>query len=167
MSTRESRSSINFSENRPLSSGFGLIQLATLEGVLDLIVPPSADGRMPGATEVGVPAYRLAHCADALPILCTELDRLDAQAHARCGQPFAALGADDRQALVDGMRAQDADFMSRLALETLTCYYQHDRVLAALGMELRSPAPQGYKVISGDLMLLAPVRNRGKMYRDA
>jgi len=57
--------------------------------------------------------------------------------------------------------------MSRLALETVTCYDQHDRVLAALGMALRSPAPQGFKVISGDLMLLAPVSRRGKMYRDA
>jgi hypothetical protein len=78
-----------------------------------------------------------------------------------------ATGAGDRQALVDGMRALDADFMSRLALETVTCYDQHDRVLAALGMALRSPAPQGFKVISGDLMLLAPVSRRGKMYRDA
>ena len=78
-----------------------------------------------------------------------------------------ASGAGDRQAFVDGMRAQDPDFMSRLALETVTCHDQYDRVLAAVGMALRSPAPQGFKVISGDLMLLAPVRKRGKMYRDA
>ena len=78
-----------------------------------------------------------------------------------------ATGAGDRQALVDGMRALDDDFMSRLALETVTCFDQHDRVLAAVGMALRSPAPQGFKVISGDLMLLTPVRKRGKMYRDA
>jgi hypothetical protein len=167
MSTPELSPSINPLENHASGGGLSPIQLATLEVVLDLIVPPSADGRMPGATEVGVPAYLLAHCADALPILREELDRLDAQAQAGCGQPFAAIGADDRQALVDAMRAQEPEFMSRLALETVTCYYQHDRVLAALGMEVRSPAPQGFKVISGDLMLLAPVRKRGKMYRDA
>jgi hypothetical protein len=57
--------------------------------------------------------------------------------------------------------------MSRLALETVTCYYQHDRVLEALGMETRAPYPQGFQVIAGDLALLAPVRRRGKVYRDA
>jgi Gluconate 2-dehydrogenase subunit 3 len=154
------------SERLASGSGFSPAQCATLECVLDLIVPPSEDGRMPGATEVGVPAYLLAHCADALPVLRDELDWLDAQSKAGFGQPFASLGAADRQAIVDATRAQTPDFMSRLALETVTCYYQHDRVLAALGMEVRPPAPQGFKVISGDLMLLAPVRKRGKMYRD-
>jgi hypothetical protein len=159
--------SIEPSDSLVSASGLTSAQSATLECVLDLIVPPSADGRMPGASEVGVPAYLLAQCADALPILREELDRLDAQAQTLSGQPFAALGSDDRQALIETMRAQEPEFMSRLALETVTCYYQHDRVLAALGREVRSPAPQGFKVISGDLMLLAPVRKRGKMYRDA
>jgi hypothetical protein len=167
MSIPELSPSVNLPGNQASDIGLSPVQLATLELVLDLIVPPSADGRMPGATEVGVPAYLLAHCADALPILRNELDQLDAQAQAVCGQPFAALVAGDRQALVDALRTQHSDFMSRLALETVTCYYQHDRVVDALGMEVRSPAPLGFKVISGDLMLLAPVRKRGKMYRDA
>ncbi len=167
MSSPELTPPIDLSQNPVSASGLSAAQHASLELVLDLIVPPSADGRMPGASEVGVPAYLLAHCVDALPTLREELDHLDAQAQAVIGQSFAALGADDRQALVETLRAQDAEFMSRLALETVTCYYQHDRVLAALGMEIRSPAPQGFKVISGDLMLLAPVRKRGKMYRDA
>lgn len=167
MSTPELTPSIEPSEGLVSGGGLSPAQGATLECVLDLIVPPSADGRMPGAAEVGVPAYLQAHCAEALPNLREELDRLEAQAQTGFGQPFAAIGAVDRQALVDAMRAQEPDFMSRLALETVTCYYQHDRVLAALGMDVRSPAPQGFKVISGDLMLLAPVRKRGKMYRDA
>jgi hypothetical protein len=167
MSTAELTSSIEPSESLVSVGGLSPAQGATLECVLDLIVPPSADRRMPGATEVGVPAYLRAHCAEALPILREELDRLEAQAQTGFGQPFAVIGAVDRQVLVDAMRAQEPDFMSRLALETVTCYYQHDRVLAALGMDVRSPAPQGFKVISGDLMLLAPVRKRGMIYRDA
>lgn len=167
MSRPELTPSIDLSQDPASGSDLTAAQRAALEQVLDLIVPPSADGRMPGASEVGVPAYLLAHCADALPTLRDELDRLDAQAQSLNGQPFSRLGANERQALVETLRAHDAEFMSRLALETVTCYYQHDRVLAALGMEVRSPAPQGFKVISGDLMLLAPVRKRGKMYRDA
>jgi hypothetical protein len=42
--------------SQPLTSG----QRASLDIVLDMIVPPSADGRMPGAAEVGVPAYVVA-----------------------------------------------------------------------------------------------------------
>ncbi len=167
MSRPELTPLIDLSQDPASGSDLTAAQRAALEQVLDLIVPPSADGRMPGASEVGVPAYLLAHCADALPTLRDELDRLDAQAQFLNGQPFSRLGANERQALVETLRAHDAEFMSRLALETVTCYYQHDRVLAALGMEVRSPAPQGFKVISGDLMLLAPVRKRGKMYRDA
>jgi hypothetical protein len=141
-------------------------QRATLDAVLDLIVPPSADGRMPGAAEVGVPAWLVAEAPDALPRLCEELDELDRRARERFASGFAVLAADQRQSLVDAIRSKDPSFMSRLALETVTCYYLHDRVVEGLGMELRPPAPKGYQVVKGDLSLLAPVRARGKIWRD-
>ncbi len=61
-------------------------QLAILDRVLNLIVPPSADGRMPGAAEVGVPAYLLAEAPDALPGLRAELDELERGARAFCAR---------------------------------------------------------------------------------
>jgi len=140
---------------------------ATLDAVLNLIVPPSADARLPGAAEVGVPEYLLAEARDALPELRRELDELDARALAAFSQAFAALDPARREALVGELRARDPSFMSRLALETVTCYYMHDRVLEGLGMEARPPAPKGYQVMMGDLTLLAPVRARGKIWRDA
>ena len=142
-------------------------QSAILDLVLDLILPPSAERRLPGAAELGVPAYLAAQAPEALPLIAPELDALEARARDQHAQGFATLPAAQRQALVDSLRAQDASFMSRLALETVTCYYQHDRVLEALGMETRAPYPQGFQVIAGDLALLAPVRRRGKVYRDA
>lgn len=142
-------------------------QRATLDIVLDLIVPPTPDGRMPGAAQVGVPEWLMTQATDALPALRNELDRLDALSHARSGSAFASLDSRGRQALVDEQRALDPAFLSRLALETVTCYYQHDRVLTGLGQELRAPYPKGYQVLSGDLALLQPVRQRGKIYRDA
>ena len=142
-------------------------QAAVLALVLDLIVPPSADGRLPGAAELGVAGYLATQAADVLPRLRQELDALETQCRERFAQGFCALAAAQRQALVDEIRGRDATFMSRLALETVTCYYQHDRVLEALGIETRPPYPQGFQVIAGDLGLLAPVRRRGKLYRDA
>jgi hypothetical protein len=47
------------------------------------------------------------------------------------------------------------------------CYYRDDRVMRAIGMEVRAPYPLGFKVEQGDLSLLEPVRLRGKKYRDA
>jgi Gluconate 2-dehydrogenase subunit 3 len=142
-------------------------QSATLDAVLNLIVPASADGRMPGAAEVGVPAYFLAEAADALPELREELDELERRANARFARGYAALKQHERQSLLGELRAQAPAFMNRLAMETLACYYQHERVLAGLGMEARPPYPKGYQVAPGDLSLLAPVRARGKIYRDA
>jgi hypothetical protein len=142
-------------------------QRATLDAVLDLIVPPSTDGRMPGAAEVGVPEWMAAQVPDAFPRLCDELDELDRRAREAHARGFAELDSPRRQALVDAIRAASPSFMSRLAVETVTCYYLHDRVLQGLGMELRPPAPKGYQVVQGDLSLLAPVRARGRIWRDA
>ncbi len=142
-------------------------QRATLDIVLDLIVPPTPDGRMPGAAQVGVAGWLVSQAPDALPALRSELDQLDNLARERRGSAFASLDPAARQALVDGQRAANPGFLARLALETVTCYYQHDRVLQGLGQELRAPYPKGYQVLSGDLALLQPVRQRGKIYRDA
>jgi len=57
--------------------------------------------------------------------------------------------------------------LQRLALETVTCYYQQDGVIERLGMEPRPPYPKGYQVLPGDLTLLNPVTARGRIYRDA
>lgn len=141
-------------------------QRASLDSVLNLIIPPSADGRMPGAAEVGVPAYLAAEAPDALPVLCRELEELDRQSRERFARGFAELEASECKSLVDAMREQDPSFMSGLVHELLACYYQHDRVLEGLGIEARPPFPKGYQIAQGDLRLLAPVLARGKMYRD-
>jgi hypothetical protein len=114
-----------------------------------------------------VPAYLLAEAADALPVLREELDELERRSGARFARRFAALEQGERKVLVDDLRAQAPSFMNRLAMETLACYYQHERVLAGLGLEARPPYPKGYQVVQGDLSLLDPVRARGKIYRDA
>jgi hypothetical protein len=146
---------------------FSETERATLDAVLDLIVPPHAGRGLPGASAVGVPAHLAARAPDALPALRDELDALDCAARKRHGHGFAALAPAARQSLVDAIRAAEPAFMSRLAIETVTCYYLDDRVLAAIGMEARPPWPKGYTVMKGDLALLEPVRARGRIWRDA
>ncbi len=142
-------------------------QRVILDIVLNMIVPPSADGRMPGAAEVGVPAYLVAEAADALPLLRQELEQIERRSRERFARGFAELEQGERKNLIGEMRAQASAFMHRLAMETLACYYQHERVVEGLGREARAPYPKGYQVVPGDLSLLEPVRARGKIYRDA
>jgi hypothetical protein len=54
-----------------------------------------------------------------------------------------------------------------LVFQAYCAYYQHPRVIAALGLAVRPPHPDGYALEQPDLdALLAPVRERGRRYRE-
>lgn len=135
--------------------------------VLDLIVPASADGRRPSAADIDVLGYIRDVEGQTLDALRADLDRLDAEAMETHGRAFASLDPTIRQGLVDALREREPHFLRTLAMQTVTCYYQDDRVLEAIGVGARPPFPKGYEVPSGDLSLLEPVRRRGKVYREA
>ena len=148
------------------SRALSATQRATLEVTLNLIVPPSEDGRMPGAAEYDVFAYFCEFAPQALPVLLGELDELERIAQAQHKASFSSLGDERAKAITDERRAADPQFMSELARQTVSCYYQQDRVVVGIGMQARPPFPQGYEVHIGDLSLLDPVRARGQVYRD-
>jgi len=139
----------------------------TLRVVLDLLVPASTDGRLPGAGELPEVLSHIERMQAELPALRDGLDALQRGAIARHGAGFAALDQASRSTLFDEFAAREPALLQRLGLETVTCYYQQDRVIEGLGMEARPPFPTGYQVIAGDLTLLKPVIARGKIYRDA
>lgn len=135
--------------------------------LLGMIVPASADGRKPSAAQVDVLGYIVEHESGVLPTLRAELRAVDARAQAETGCAFLDLTAAEQQATVAAARAEAPEFLRGLALCAVTRYYQDGRVLEALGMKARPPFPEGYEVPSGDLSLLAPVRRRGAIYRQA
>jgi hypothetical protein len=151
------------SADAPLSSA----RRETLRVLLAMLVPASPDGRMPAAVDLPQVLQHVAHLAAEVPALTDGLDRLEHEAIARHGAAFAILDHDSRATLLDGFGARHPAVLQRLALETVTCYYQQDGVLERLGMEARPPYPNGYQVLAGDLTLLNAVRARGKTYRDA
>jgi len=141
-------------------------QQRVLAIVLDLIIPASEDGQRPSAADVDVLGYIRESESHTLDGLRAELDQLDAEAFESQGEAFTSLDPATRKALVDAKREREPHFMRTLAMQTVTCYYQDDRVLEAIGVGARPPYPQGYEVPSGDLTLLEPVRRRGKVYRE-
>ena len=146
-----------------MSGGFNAGQRATLVAVLDTLVPPGADGRLPGAGELGVAAHvdrALAMLPDLRSMVREGLRELEQAAESRHGRRFTALSRAERAALV-----AEQSFTFPLTLHTYVGYYQAPRVVAALGMEPRPPHPQGYAMEPSDLSLLDPVRKRAPFYR--
>ena len=81
------------------------------------------------------------------------------------------MGVDELEAsalkeLVDELRAGEPHFAANIVLQAVSSYYQDDRVVTALGWEARPPYPKGYDVVQGDLSLLEPAIQRGKIYRE-
>jgi hypothetical protein len=140
-------------------------QRATLDCVLDEIVPPSADGRMPGAGSLGLAAgveAMLARNPGAVAALGEALAALEGQGEAR----FSALAPPQRLAALNEFTARNPGFVPGLLFATYARYYQEPRVLEALGLEARPPHPGGHVLEPGDWSLLDAVRRRGKIYRD-
>ena len=157
----------NPDQTRGGSAALSPAQHDTLRVMLNLIIPPSDDGHMPGAADYDVWGYICDAASGHADGIRDQLDRLGRHVHERSGRQLASLNASDAQAMVDEIRVADPGFLADLAVQTINCYYQQDRVLEAIGMEARAPYPKGYEVESGDLSLLDPVRRRGKVYRDA
>ncbi len=137
----------------------------TLDAVLEVIIPANEERTLPSAREVGVPDYLQAHAGDYWQPLASDLDRLDEFAYRQFAQNFADLSVAERARVAHLMRNGDPGFLRRLALEAVTCYYQDDRVMLALGLEPRAPAPKGYDAYAGDFSLVEPVVARGEIWR--
>ncbi len=150
--------------NATKMAGFSADELLVLTSVLDELIPPSADGRLPGAGQVGVAPLldeSLQKMPDLKAMIAQGLADLDRVAHERKATPFAALAKDDKLQLLN-----EQGFIFPLMLQTYIAYYQHPRVIAALGLEARPPHPTGYQMPPNDLSLLDAVRRRPKGYRE-
>ena len=153
----------------PGRAGLSPDERRTLTSVLDELVPPSADGRLPGAGELGLAGHveAVLHRAPELrPIVARGLAALDAFARGRSARDFAALPRELRLEALNGLAATEPECLPSLVFHTYTGYYQERRVLEGLGLEARPPHPKGHALETGDLGLLEPVRRRGKLYRD-
>ena len=151
-------------DNKIISETLNEGQALALTSLLNLIIPPSGDGKMPGAAEVDFLAYL--QKLGLILWLQTGLLSLIEESRQKFDREFSGLGVHEQMQLIDGLRSRLAQFFRRLTALVVQCYYQHDRVLLAIGLEARPPFPLGYHLADGDLTLLEPVYERGQLYRD-
>lgn len=148
--------------------GFTADEAALLASLLDEVIPPSADGRLPGAGALDlVPhmARAVRQTAMMRPVVEYGLGALADLARKKHADGWPALSADDRRAVFHEFAAGDQFFMPALLFLVYSGYYQHPRVVEALGLEARAPHPQGYAMEPDDWTLLEPVRRRGPTSR--
>jgi hypothetical protein len=149
--------------SEPPDPVFSPEEIRTLSSVLDVIVPPSRDGGLPGAGELGLEA----NVTDAVrknpllrPVLAQGLARLEEQARGRGFASFSTAPHASQTDLVKDLTGEAAQLVPALLFPTYIAYYQHPRVLVALGREARPPFPKGYTMAPFDPSLLDPVRTR-------
>ena len=146
------------------NSGFSKDAQRALASVLDEIIPPSDDGRLPGAGEIGIADYvaeALQKTPELRAMIAQGLADLDDLARRRRAPDFAALPREDKLQLLN-----EWGFVLPLSLHAFVGYYQHPRVVEALGLDPRPPHPKGYEMEPNDLTLLDAVRRRPKLYRE-
>lgn len=144
-------------------------QERALSAVLDEIVPPGADGRMPGAGELGIArhiARVMSEDAGLRSVVVQGLAALGELARALGFPSFDALPGPRRLGLLNQLESTAPAFLPSLIYNTFVGYYQHPRVSEALGIGADPPHPKGYTMPPNDLSLLEPVRRRGKIYRE-
>jgi hypothetical protein len=151
--------------------GFSADEERMLTTLLDTIIPPTPDGRLPGAGTLDL----LTHIARSVertpmlrPVLEYGLGSLADLARKRHPDGWPALSPAERTTVVEEFTAADQFFLPAFLFLAYSGYYTAPRVVEALGLEPRPPHPQGYPMEDTDLSaLLEPVRKRGKRYRDA
>jgi len=137
-----------------------------LSAVLDTLIPPSTDGRLPGAGELGLAAALRERTAELGALIDQGLAAADAAAAERGADRFAALPAEQRVSVLREVESRQPAFLPSLLFELYAAYYRDPRVLTGLGLEARPPHPQGYALEPGDLGALERVRARGRLYRE-
>ena len=141
-------------------------QRQLLDAILDELVPPSNDGIIPGAGALGVAAFLPTADAHAPNPVETTLAVM-----AALEDGFVYLPRVARVAALQLVETQKPDAFATLVRLTYMGYYSRPDTRPLFGVGAHPIHPLGYQVPRESEVLMdeltAPVRARGKAYRDA
>lgn len=146
----------------PARSILSPAQRRALRAVAALIIPPDVTLGMPGADDARIFADLEGSLGRDAAAVQQALARLDALAQG----VFADAPAAQQEEVAGRLREREPALAAVLEAVTAQAYYRDDRVMLAIGMEVRAPFPKGFELEAGDLSLLDPVRARPKVYRE-
>jgi hypothetical protein len=152
---------MNVETKMTAESGLSQAQRDDLRTIAAMMIPESAEYRVPGADDPAIQADILATLGRDTKRMREALDHVARLA----GKPLAELDAQWRDAVASEFRTTGGPAAATLVRVVLQCYYRDDRVLRSLGLELRAPFPKGYSLQQGDWSLLDPVKARPSMWR--
>lgn len=133
----------------------------SLRVLVGAMIPSSTDHGVPGADDDRIFADIVASVGRDLPAVRAALAELDRIAGGRLAEGSPQVQAE----AIAAFRERQPGLVPPLVALTTRCYYRDDRVMQAIGMEVRPPYPKGFEVEQGDWSLLDPVRARGPIWR--
>jgi hypothetical protein len=149
------------------AAGFSAEQEQVMAALIDALVPPSEDGRLPGAGELDlVPHVERSVRQNPMlrPVLDYGLSAVAELAVKHHPAGVKGLGRSDWTAIFAEFTAGGDEFFTPAFLFLVYGgYYQHPRVVTALGLEPRAPHPKGYEMGGDDWSLLDAVRRRPRL----
>ena len=149
--------------------GFSAEHEQVMAALIEAILPASDDGHMPGAAALDLVSHveRSARQNPMLrPVIEYGLTSLAALVAKRNPAGITGLPTSEWAAALREFTATDQFFLPAFLFLVYGGYYQHPRVVTALGLEPRAPHPQGYPMGADDWSVLDPVRGRRRSSPD-
>ena len=134
-----------------------------MKALLNLVIPPSASGELPGAGALGFePAVATALQADPLLGPMVEAGALAVREAALAEHPEGLPGMAPQAGtkVLEGQLASHPFLIMGLSRYLYPAYYAHPRVLEGIGEPPRPPFPEGFEVEATDAELLEKLRAR-------
>ncbi len=135
-------------------------QQAVLTALLNTLIPPSDDGRLPGAGNLDLLDFMES-------ALNPDFKTVVQEAIHTLGEEFADTTPDVRAERVSAFNAGHPALFAEIYQQALAVYYRQDEVLRGIGSGEGPPFPRGNDVADGDMTLLDPVIANPKPYRSA
>lgn len=142
-------------------------QAEILDLILDEVIPPSADGHVPGAAAAGVASFFVRAAPYDPDPTAVALAIIAAAEH--MAADFRDLAQAGRIRILQQIETAQPAIFTRFLRLTYMGYYSQPRLRPLFGVAAHPVHPRGYEVSPEDPALLdeltAPVRARGPIYR--
>jgi len=138
-----------------------------MDALLNLVIPPSASGNLPGAGALGLsPAVATALQADPLlgPLVEAGVQAVREAALSQHPEGLPGMTPEAGTKLVETQLSAHPFFMMGMLRYLYPAYYQHPQVLTGIGEVPRPPFPEGFDVEATDARLLEKLQARRSAY---